>query len=88
MRRALRYFWHRHIRGYKCEICQWCGRPVHQIWTAPDDMYAGVTGRTDGDGVFCISCFDIEAFRWGEPLRWVPKPLLTPAGDTADTDTT
>lgn len=55
------------------ERCQDCGIPQPVIWTAPDQLWAAVTGRNDGDGVLCPMCFDRKAREQGRFLRWVPR---------------
>lgn len=61
------------------EHCYDCGKAVGLIWTAPDSMWAEVTGRPDGGGLLCIKCFDERAEAMGLLLRWVPQPAAQPA---------
>lgn len=55
------------------EHCHHCGQPVGLVWTAPDDLWAAVTGITDGGGIRCIPCFDKAAAEQGRFIRWVPQ---------------
>ena len=54
------------------EHCHECGQPVALVWTAPDDLWAAVTGITTGGGIRCIPCFDKAAEAQGRFIRWVP----------------
>lgn len=57
----------------RTEHCHECGDPVAVVWTAPDDLWAAVTGREDGGGIRCIPCFDEAAAAQGRFIRWVPQ---------------
>ena len=57
------------------EFCRDCGAEQPLVWTAADDLWAAVTGRTlepNMGGVLCPSCFDRRAMAQGRFLRWVP----------------
>ena len=52
------------------EKCQRCGGRYPTVWDAPDDLWAQVTGKTDGSGLRCLSCFDEEARQKDIVLYW------------------
>lgn len=59
------------------EFCHDCGRRQPVYWAAGDDLWAAVTGRTDGGGVLCPDCFDRRALAQGRLLVWVPDDSPT-----------
>ena len=61
------------------EHCFDCGKAVGLVWTAPDSMWADVTGN-DGGGLLCIRCFDDRATAQGRLIRWVPQSAYLPTG--------
>lgn len=54
----------------KGERCNACGRPYLTIYHVPDDLWAKVTGRTDGGGTWCPTCFEFIASEKGYSLYW------------------
>ena len=52
------------------ERCSACGRPYLTIYRVPDDIWAKVTGRTDGGGTWCPTCFEFVATEKGYSLYW------------------
>ena len=52
------------------ERCNACGRPYLTIYRVPDDIWAKVTGRTDGGGTWCPTCFEFVATEKGYSLYW------------------
>jgi len=78
----LRAFWHRHIKGYECEVCHECGRPVDLVWWCHDDKlweqvtgHAKPSGRESAAGVWCISCFNAAAKEHVGWIEWAPLNL-------------
>lgn len=50
--------------------CQRCHKQFSEVWSAGDDLYAIVTGKLDGEGIFCPKCFEKMAKRKGIQLHW------------------
>lgn len=71
MTTALRTLWWRHVRRYRFEICDDCGRPVGHSTGAwwHSDLWPAVTGADDG--VLCPRCFTARAEAAGLPVRWM-----------------
>jgi len=71
-RARLRGAWHIIMRGYRCEICIRCGRPVGphtgSWWSASDDLWAVVIG--DPHRVVCPPCFTDAADARGVRVCW------------------
>jgi len=61
------------LGGQVVEYCKRCGRRQPLVWGSSDPLWAKITGRTDGSGVFCPECFDFLAKAKGLHLYWVPK---------------
>lgn len=55
------------------EFCRECGRQQPVVWHVSDDLWAAVTGRTDGSGVLCVECFDRAAWRTVGLIRWTAR---------------
>lgn len=52
------------------ERCNACGRLYLTVYRVPDDLWAKVTGRTDGGGTWCPTCFGFIASEKGYSLYW------------------
>jgi hypothetical protein len=52
------------------EFCRDCGRQQPITWHVDDELWAAVSGRTDGGGVLCPECFDRRAWKTVGMLRW------------------
>ena len=57
------------------EHCSCCGRTYINIgwWKADDYLYAKITGKVDGSGLYCPDCFGLMARKKGILLRWYPE---------------
>ncbi len=78
----LRAFWHRHIKGYECEVCHHCGCPVETVWWCHDNpLWKAVTGHAtppgseSAAGIWCITCFDKAAKEHTGWIEWAPVNL-------------
>jgi hypothetical protein len=71
IRAAIKRFLARHM--LVIEFCHDCGVRQPLVWTAPDDLWADVSGEGDGGGVLCPRCFTNRADALGYFLRWVPQ---------------
>lgn len=69
----LRAFWHHVVRGYRYEVCGECGRPVEQVWNAPDELWQEVMGWPGG--LLCIRCFDAKLEDRPGWVLWEPKVM-------------
>jgi len=52
------------------ERCNACGRRYLTVYRVPDDLWAKVTGRTDGGGTWCPACFEFIAKEKRYSLYW------------------
>lgn len=52
------------------ELCSRCGRRYPHVWIASDELWERVTGRSDGGGLMCMTCFDRQAEENGIVLYW------------------
>ena len=43
------------------EKCEMCGKRYEEVYDVPDWMWKKVTGKKNGSGLLCMSCFDIKA---------------------------
>jgi hypothetical protein len=68
-----------HARG-EGEHCQSCGRTYGDMgwWKTDDELWARVTGRSDGSGLRCPDCFGREARAFGIELEWVARAEAEP----------
>lgn len=64
----VRCFWHHVVRGYRYEVCGECGRPVEQVWWAPEDLWLEAMGWEGG--LLCIPCFDLKLEDRPGLVRW------------------
>ena len=53
------------------EYCHDCGVKQPLVWKADEELWASVTGKTDGSGILCPKCFDIRAEKIGILVYWV-----------------
>lgn len=73
MRRLRRWYW-QHVRRYRGEICDRCGRPVARgigwqtYWGASDITWRRVMGDTSK--IVCPACFTRQGRRSGYPVKW------------------
>lgn len=56
-------------------ICEVCDKPYPEIWMVPSQLWEKITGKTDGRGFMCMSCFDQLAREQNIFLSWTCKPL-------------
>jgi hypothetical protein len=63
------------LLGHETEICGLCGGKIGVVWTANDPDWRRLSGFPSDGGVLCVSCYDGQAKKRGESLRWVPGPL-------------
>jgi hypothetical protein len=64
------------VEGEDDLYCDRCGRGYTKRmgwWQADDDLWAFVTGRSDGSGRLCADCFGTMAREKGIGLGWHPE---------------
>jgi hypothetical protein len=57
--------------GWPGEICKRCGRRNVLAWSVPDAVWMSVVG--DPGTIWCLTCFDEEAHRFGIKYQLEPK---------------
>lgn len=85
------------VRGYECEVCHNCGRPIRVVWWCYDDvLWTAVTGNEKppgsecAAGTWCIDCFDEAAQKRVGWIEWSPgnlRFLQHPASQSKGEDT-
>jgi hypothetical protein len=62
------------LGGHETEICCICGRGVDAVWWCQDgELWARLTGWTEGGGCTCVGCFDRLADNAGVFLQWTAR---------------
>ncbi len=61
------------MKGCQTERCQRCKKPYFDIWEVSDKLWAVVTNRSDGGGLYCMSCFGKLARRKGIEVYWTGR---------------
>ena len=57
--------------GWQGEHCQRCGRGYQTVHLVADELWAEITGRTDGGGLLCVECIDSLSREKGLPtIYW------------------
>lgn len=62
--------WRLIMKSTEGERCRSCGKRYLTCWQANGDLWAKVTGKSDGSGLRCIECFEKEARAKGLILYW------------------
>lgn len=66
------------------ETCGKCGASYDVVWAAPDYLWAKVTGKADGSGCLCPSCFHEMAWEKGVTLYWGCAEGAYPVDETLE----
>jgi hypothetical protein len=64
------------LDGWDGEWCRSCGDPYSVVWWAEGDLWEALTGRTDGGGTLCPSCFARLADEAGVTIEWRVRRLV------------